>query len=258
MATEDAVVNANLAMIRDTLACLAEPRQGSEGIYVPTTTLLPGGDLVGVMVSREGDDRFRVSDNGAGREAILDAGVVTIVPADRRRANEIAGLGGLEVEGDSFVIRGVGADQLAAAVIYVADASRAWAQSVLDRESRRRERDVSETVQRKLELAFTPARVTREVTLLGASSSQHRFDFVVDLAGERRALFEIVTPAPASISSTHLKFFDLEREHHDWPREAVVESMADWNASSLALLNQVATHVRPILGEWSDLPALAA
>lgn len=251
-------MNGNLAIIRDTLACLAEPRQGSDGIYVPTTTLLPGGDLVGVLVSREGDGVFRVSDNGAGREAILDAGILNIAAADRRRANEIAALGGLELEGDAFVIRNISADQLAAAVIYVADASRAWAQAVLDREARRRERDVSETVQRRLEVVFSPSKVAREVTLLGASSSQHKFDFVVDLPGERRALFEIVTPAPNSISSTHLKFFDLQREHGDWPREAVVENMADWNSSSLALLNQVATHVRPVVGEWADLPVLAA
>lgn len=251
-------MSANFAVIRDTLAFLAEPRQGSEGIYVPTTTLLPGGDIVGVLVTREGEGRFRVSDNGAGREAILDAGVMTIRAGDRRRATEIAGKGGLEIDGDAFILRDVVAEQLASAVIYVADASRAWAQAVLDREARRSEREMSETVQRRLEMVFSPSRVNREVTLLGASSSQHKFDFVVDLSGDRRAMFEIVTPASTSISSAHLKFFDLQREHQDWPREAVVENMADWQSSSLALMNQVATHVRPLSGEWADLPKLAA
>lgn len=249
-------MDANLALIRDALAFLAEPRPGSEGIYVPTTTLLPGGDVVGVLVVREGEDRFRVSDNGAGREALLDAGVMVIGPGDRRRASEIASRTGLEIDGDAFVFTNVGADQLASAVIYVADASRSWAQAVLNKDMQRRKRDIGDVVFQKLEAVFSAANVKPDVTLLGASSSQHTFDFVVDLAGDRRALFDIVTPAPPSISAAHLKFYDLQREHQDWPREAVIENVAEWTSAHLALLNQVVTHIRPIADDWMDLPQL--
>lgn len=251
-------MDANLELIRDTLAFLAEPRQGSDGIYVPTTTLMPGGELVGVLVTREGEDRFRVSDNGAGREAILDAGVTVVGSGNRRRASEIANRAGLEIDGDAFVLRDVSADQLAAAVIYVADASRSWAQAVLNRAFQRHKHDIGEVVLKRLEAGFGASKVKSDVVLLGESSSQHRFDFVVELAGSRRALFDVVAPAQQSISATHLKFYDMQREHADWPREAVIENPSDWTSAHLALLNQVANHIRPIADEWVDLQRLAA
>ncbi len=250
-------VTAIETMIRETLATAAQPRAAEGGVRVPTTTLLPGGDVLSILVMPDGAGWFRVSDGGAAREAILDGGVLNLRPADRRRATEIANATGLELDGDAFVVRS-DAGQLTAAIAYVADASRSWATYVLERISKAQERTLAEKVQGRLERIFLPARVAREASVLGGSNSQHVFDFVVTLDDERRALFEIVSPHVQSIAAAHLKFSDVREAHGEWPREAVIETPQGWSAENIALLSQAASHVRPATVEWADLQSLAA
>jgi hypothetical protein len=72
------------------------------------------------------------------------------------------------------------------------------------------------------------------------------------------ALFELVGHHPNAIAAAHLKFFDVSGSHPDWPREVVVERLNDWPSADLAVLGKVASHVRDMGTDWSDLEQLAA
>ena len=251
------LVTIDVASLRETLSVAAASAAGELGVIVPTTTLLPTGALASVHVTQDGDGIFSVSDEGAARAILLDSGVHRIRPSDRRKGNEIAQRLGLEVDGDAFLLRRVTTDQLASAIVYVADATGEWATYLTDRLTRSREGDLSEILQESLWRAFSPSQVEREGTILGASNTKHRFDFVVHVNTDVLAAFEIVSAAPQSIAAAHLKFSDLERRERHWPREGIVSNLSDWNSEAIALLSQVCTNIRAPDSSWDDLRSLA-
>lgn len=245
-------------VLRDAIAGSQQPWFADGLIRVPTTTLFPSGEVINLAIVPNRTGGFRVSDDGLGRTAVLDEGVHHMRPGDRRRAESIAEQSGIRFEGDAFVADDVGTENLVTAMALVAEASRAWATQMLERAGRHRERALFDVVKEKLERAYSTPMVRAKVPVLGASSSQYDFDFGVTLSDGRLALFEIISPTPPSVAFTHTKFSDVQRAQPEWPREAVVENLADWTSASLALVSQVASHVRPASAEWRDLPLMAA
>lgn len=230
----------------------------AEATRVETTTLLPGGGVATVSVRPVGQGRFEVSDDGAGREAMLALGLQDFSRSDVSKAREIAESRGLAFRKDAFVISEVTGDQMASAISYVADATRCLVSEALDNRSRRTRRDlISRTVERLRQL-HPGVQVDHERQLLGASTKRHEFDLVMSLPGDRYAVFQTVTPAPASIAAAHLKLYDLREAHAEWPREVVVEDMSTWVGDDLAIMQQVASHMRDFQSPWSDLRALVS
>lgn len=228
-----------------------------EPVRVETTTLMPGGGLATVTVRAVGRG-FEVSDEGAGRMTMLGMGLQDLTRGDTRRGNEIAQSRGLVFDGQAFRASEVGPDQLTAAIAYVADACRSWAAAAIEARSKRQERDLFERTASRLRASLPGLKVDTEREMQGASTKRHKFDLVVTLRDERFALFEMLTPAPASMASVHMKFYDLMQLHQDWPREAVVEDVRTWASDDLAVMQQVATHVRGMDNAWADLQQLTA
>lgn len=244
------------AEIMNLMARLASSAQAE--VRVPTTTLLPGGGQLTVAVRRMKGDRYIVSDGGSAFEEILSLGHLHLSGGEMRKAKEIAGRLGLAFEGTGFSLMDVSPDQLMAAIAYVAEAARAWANEVMLAADQRRARTIAEQVGERLKRVFPEKSIDAERELPGASNKRHRFDFVIDLAGERLAVFQIVSAAPVSLAAAHLKFYDLRQIHEDWPREAVTETLEDWNAEDIAILSQVVTHMRDLRSDWGDLGRLEA
>jgi hypothetical protein len=228
---------------------------GPDGARVETTTLLPGGAVAAVSVRLAGGG-FRVSDDGLATGALVNLMIHDLAPADFRRGREIADAAGLAFDDEAFFIADVSAGQLPAAVAYVADASRAWVEAVMERRARRAERDLVHRVASRLKERFPAAHLEPEGELMGASTKTHRFDLVMALPGARFAAFQTVFPVSVSIAATHLKFFDLSIAHPEWPREAVVERYSLWRADDLAVMSQVASHIRDLDQAWPDLDSL--
>jgi hypothetical protein len=224
---------------------------------VETTTLLPGGGLVTLTV-RAVAEGYMVSDDGAGRMTMLALGVQDLTRGDTRRGNELAEAHGLVFDGQGFSASEVSTDRLPAAIAYVADACRAWAAGAIEARARRTERDLAERTIERLRAALPAARIETGRSLLGASTKRHEFDIVVTLPHERFAVFEMLTPAAVSMASVHMKFYDLLQAHADWPREAVVEDLSVWSSEDLAVMQQVASHVRGFESSWADLGRLGA
>lgn len=236
-----------------------KPVLGQEGdIRLTTTTLLPSGALVDVLVRRDGTDHYSVSDDGSAYADLAALGHGVITAADRRRGGDIAGKFGLIFSGEAFLLREVSPDQMPAAIAYVAEASRLWAADVLSVGQKRRERDLAAIVEQRLRQLLPSAEINREREVVGASTKRHRFDLVVDLPGDRHAVIELVSPHPNSVAATHLKLFDLKEGKPDWWREVVTDRLVDWAAADMSLLNRVASHVRDRESDWSDFAKLAA
>lgn len=220
---------------------------------VSTTTLLPSGAVATVAVRPSPNGTYFVSDQGAGFEDLRALGHLDLNGGDKKRASAVASRLGLTFDGSGFSLREVTADQLAGAIIFVAEAVREWTQATAEHAIRRSEVSIARRVEERIRAALPSAQVDRERELPGASTKKHRFDLVLSLPGERKAVFEVVTPNPNSLSSAHLKLFDLMAAHPEWPREVVTERLDEWDSADMTLLAGVATHVRGMDREWSDL-----
>lgn len=226
---------------------------------VATTTLLPSGAIVSVMVAPLPDGRYAVSDGQAGLKDLVQLGMADLSGHDRRRGERIAERLGLTFDGTSFAVRDVVADQVAGAIVFVAEAARDWASATADKMGKRTERALVARVEEILRSTFPSAQVHRERELIGESTKRHRFDLVMEIPGQDRlALFEMVSPNANALSAAHLKLFDLKNAHADWPREVVTDSLDAWEPADMALLSSVATHVRAIDRPWPDLLKIAA
>jgi hypothetical protein len=221
---------------------------------VGTTTLLPSGALASIVVRPSGNGTFLVTDGGAALNDLLALGHHDFTTGDRRRGNTIADRLGLTFDGAGFSLREVTADQLAGAIVFVAEGAREWATATAEIGIKRQEAALVRRVEDRIRAIVPGAKIDRERELAGASTKTHRFDLVIDLSGDRKVVFEAVSPSPNSLSSTHLKLFDLMSAHPEWPREVVTERLEDWSVADMTLLAGVSTHVRPMNREWRDLP----
>lgn len=227
-----------------------------EPTRVATTTLLPSGAMASVLVRPAGNGTYSVSDDGAGRQDLFALGYVDLTSGDKRRGKEIAERLGLVFDRSGFSVREVTADQLTGAIVFVAEAAREWATGAAENASKRVEAALTKRVEDRIRAVAPKAKIVRDAELAGASTKKHRFDLVLELEHDRRAVFEAVAPNTNSLSAAHLKLFDLKSAHPDWPREAVTERFEDWSSADMALLAGVATHVRAMDRDWRDLPAL--
>lgn len=232
------------------------PRLGWEE-RIATTTLLPSGATGTVRLRQEEAGCFTVSDEGCGLEEAALLGLSTD-GHDVRRAREIASRTGLSFDGERFFVRDLSDEQVAAGIAYVADAAREWAAFIVGRPRGRTEAGISDLVQKRLRALLPNNKLRRNEKLIGDSTRQYEFDFVLDLTGDRRAIFEIVNPEPASLQSAHLKLYDLKMAHPEWPREVVTERLDAWDTPDMVLLAGVSTHVRDFQNDWADLAGLAA
>lgn len=203
--------------------------------FIRTPVLFPSGSTVVVVLHEEGGNRYRVSDLGQGLEEADTLGIATIY---RNQAAEVAARSGLAFDHTAFVATTLEPDQLVGAVMAVANAAgRALERALLRSESRRQEAATDRLVTR-LRQVFPKAQVSRDVELRGASTHPWNFDALVRSGGDQ-AVFDLVTPHPASVAFASTKFHDLARLDHAPARIAMVRRKASFG-DLLAVVAQAA------------------
>lgn len=236
-------MSTGVSFILEALAPYTACRQVDGGTLVTTQCLYPGGDGVSVVVS-QGAGGYRVSDDGAGWQALLAAGMEVSPSTHGKRARLIAEMMGVDFRG-SFIADEIAVSQLGAAIVIVANASQRWVTDVLSERQRRVERDLRRLVSEQLARLFPKDRVRNQAPLSGATSKTYEFANIVTLPN-RLLIVEPVANHAGAIAATFLKLTDVHNAHPDFPREVVIEDQDNWKSEDLAVLSEASDGIRDI------------
>ncbi|MEJ0042469.1 MAG: hypothetical protein WDM81_09740 [Rhizomicrobium sp.] len=205
--------------------------------FIRTPLSYPGGNSVVVQVG-ESERDFFVSDFGMGLE---EAELMGATPSTfSRYANAIAESTGTRFDNHSFFIMEASREQLAGAIVAVANASQA---AVMHTAFRMADRtgQTDGMLFARLEVAFKgrEAKVIRDPQIIGHSSTPWRVDALVR-TGRHQSIFESVSKHPASIAAASTKFHDIALNDNAPRRFAVVRSKLELG-TYLNVLSQAAS-----------------
>lgn len=229
-------------------------RQVDGGTLVTTQCLYPGGDGVSVVIG-QGAGGYRVSDDGAGWQALLAAGMEVSPSTHGKRARSIAQMMGVEFRSGSFITDDIAEAQLGAAIVIVANASQRWVTDVLSERQRRVERDLRRLVADQLARLYARDSIRTHAHLSGATSKTYEFANIIALPNCLSLIVEPVANHAGAIAATFLKLTDIHNAHPDFPREVVIEDQDSWKSEDLAVLSEASDGIRDIAGGLEPLRA---
>ncbi len=185
----------------------ADHRAGAS--FIRTPLMYPSGATVVVRIDDDGQKEFFVSDMGFGsREADLMGGSRIY----SRHAKLIADANGIGFDSHSFFVVKASRDQLAGAVMAVANCSLQATLRVSERLAREKESDAGEELVERLIHIFRPENVERGAEVFGASTTAWEVTALVRPPHAATAtIFEPVANHRTSISAVATKFNDLSR-----------------------------------------------
>ncbi|HMN51576.1 MAG TPA: hypothetical protein PKB01_05905 [Xanthobacteraceae bacterium] len=200
----------------------AEHRVG--GSFIRTPLMYPGGSTVVIRIE-EGSDRFFVSDMGAGYEEAVMMGAG---PMYAKPANLIAQAAGVRFDNQAFFVLEALRDQLAGAVVTIANCSQEAAVRASDALAEKTFEDKKIRLYNRLVQVFEPKIVTKNVEIIGASTQKWHVATVVSMPKHRPIIFEPVTKHPNSVANATMKFGDIALLPDAPRRVAVVQNRNDF------------------------------
>lgn len=237
----------NLQVIADEVArSLSYATVEGRSAFVATAVNYPNGTGVVVRLDQDGDSFF-VSDDG---QASLNSDMFGAGHVFPRIASEVAKRFSVEYDHRSFFILKVRRNQLPAAVALVANASSVSVDRTLmalDKIKVKASRDLF--VQRISEAFGNHAHFKVDVR---GSSKSWEIDAAIIENKRISAVFEFVTPAPASVAFAHMKVGDISAMF-DRPRTSIV--LSDYDKTDAALrqiLSSSADAVFPAKAELAE------
>lgn len=224
-------------------AMMGWPRATSHasGVFVPTHCLYPSNAVVRVCVSGRLNE-FRVHDDGGALDEFESSGGVAndAIATIRNKARE-QGLG-VTRAGLIHTSEAVGLDQVAGAIVLVANASKEAAHLLLEKYRAHPRRNFRQELAGILELKF--GRLSSRGPVVGMSNKPHKFDYDIRLSGDRRLLIDAVVPEASSINAVLVSNIDVKQaERSDLIQRIVYDDHDDWKSSDLTLLSLGATVV---------------
>ena len=203
------------AVARELVSATMEP----DGAFIKTSLTYPGGSAVVVRVSEDAQGYF-VTDFGLGLDEAVSMGIAPAVFA--RYAHAVADSTGTRFDNHSFFALNASREQLAGAIVAVANASHSTVAHTMFGAADKSGRMETQLFER-LRSAFRdrPARVLKQAEVRGYSNTPWRVDALVR-AGERIAAFDFVSNHPASVAATTTKFYDIARLGAEAPKRIAV------------------------------------
>ena len=191
-----------------------------DGAFITTPIMYPSGSMAVVRADVLGHDRHFITDMGMG---YLEAEMMGTSLIYARSATPIAEQAGIHFDNHAFSLLDVSRDQLAGAIIAIANASQQAVALAAYKQSEKKIAEDEERLYERLVKVFTPLHVNRDVAIVGASNTSWRVANIVRL--ERKiTVFEPVSRHPNSITTATTKFHDLARLDDPPNRVAVVEN----------------------------------
>jgi len=191
-----------------------------DGALITMPLMYRSGSMTVVRVDISASDRHFVTDMGMG---YLEAEMMGTSLVYARNAAPIAEQAGIRFDHHAFSLVDVSRDQLAGAVVVVANASQQAVALAAYKQSERKIAEDEERLYERLVRVFTRSHVNRHVAIVGASNTSWRVANVVKL-GNKATVFEPVSRHPNSITTATTKFHDFARLDDPPNRVAVVES----------------------------------
>lgn len=181
---------------------VAEHRDGWS--FIKTPLLYPGGTSVVIRVS-DSHPEFVVSDFGLGNDEAEQMGALPNYASQARQVAKDAGIG---FDTQAFFVVRATRDQLAGAIVTVANCSKDAVTLAWLKASQKRRADEVDALYQRLTAVFHD-RVARNVQVTGASEA---WDVAAVVRGAHRStVFEPVSSQAGSVFKVHGKFSDIKR-----------------------------------------------
>ncbi|MBF0391480.1 MAG: hypothetical protein HQL38_02260 [Alphaproteobacteria bacterium] len=216
---------------------LANVRHERDASFIDLPVMYPSGSLAVIRIDPHHDGHYLVSDMGMGFE---EADLMGAGRLFTHSAPAVAMRAGVHFERSTFSL-GVRRDRLVGAVSVVAACSQEAVQVAAFRLDEKKKADAADRLCERLFRLFTPAKVERGATVVGASNTPWTVTALVRTDGHR-AVYEPVSEHPNSVASALTKFVDLTQLDHPPARIAVVRSK-ELLGTRLALISTAANVV---------------
>jgi hypothetical protein len=190
----------------------------ASGSYIRTPLMYPGGTTVVVRIE-EGDNRFFVSDIGLGHQEAELMGADSLYAKPARIIAEEAGV---RFDNQAFFVLEASREQLAGAVVTIANCSQQAVMRAADALAEKTFEDRKARLYEKLVGVFDTKTVKKNVEVVGASTQHWPVAAIVTLPGLRPTIFEPVTKHPNSIAHASMKFSDIALLKEDAPQRVAV------------------------------------
>ncbi len=243
-----------LAAVESALGRWPSPVVADRGVRVATHCLYPSNSAVAVTITQRGD-LFRVDDDGAALDEVAQA-VRTEQPLKNLMKGIVKHRGCTLTERGEIISPSVGVRELEAAIVQVANASKAVAEHLLA-SARPPRRDLKKAIEELLDLKFKD-KWSRNAKIAGVSSKEHGFDYVIHIGGGRQLAMDFVVPDASSVNSAVVAHLDVNmKKVANLEQRIVYDDTQIWRASDIELLKAGARPV-PFSSLKQTLERLAA
>ena len=218
------------------------------GYGLNTHCLYPSGTSVPVFIT-VGQDTVFVSDGGSAVNE-LNSGGRFLTDHIKSKIKKDLKKEGLSFANEGIFLRNYKKEDIAAAVLLVANASRDVADWGLSNISLAQKRNFKEQLETLLVRKFS-MRIEKNHSVIGKSNKSHRFDYLVKLKDENILLVDAVTPEPNSFNRSIVSNLDVrEADNPHISQRIIYNDEFSWKAADLSLLRMAA----PITA-FSDTPS---
>lgn len=233
-------------LIDDVARQIVATEHDLSGAFIRLPMLYPSGGMVVVRIQK-GDNRFFVSDFGLGYQETELYGASTFY---MRHAKSIAEKSGVGFDNQAFFILEASREQLAGAVVTIANCSQEAAMRAADAQAEKTFEDSKEVLYERLVSVFakkfeTPKKiVTKNARIIGSSATEWAVATLVRLPGVTHpTIFEPVTKHHNSVANATMKFHDISRLGKDAPARVAVVHKKEEFGTYLSVLSQAANVV---------------
>ncbi len=238
--------------IRESMADIARVDVLDDCLRVTTHCLYPSNGLVRVVVRVSGTTAT-VSDDRAALNEAQSAGL-NIAMSDSRLRHVVLPYGATISNGTVFIDTSV--SSAGAAIVFVANASRAVAEWLYTHMHIRPSRDFRMLLTDLLERKFESL-VHRDVEIAG-KYKKHTFANLVALPDGRRLLVDPVVPDASSVNSRVVAHLDVRNLNDETLEQRLIYDEADnWDSSNLSLLS-IGANAIPFSRSEETLERIAA
>lgn len=221
----------------------SETETVGDSVRIHTHCLYPDGTGVAVSVKRAGEDAWIIDDEGGAWSVLREHFFEPSPRSAKKRSEKISADSGVHFDGVRWALSHLSHGQLVGGILSVANASQSWAIRMMGETTTRHADHIEKDLLKRLTETFGGDKIVVDPSIRGLNKT-HELSASVALSNNRIAVFEVVTPYPASFYPAYTKFSDIRsaKKHPDY-LEIVIDDSPMWKAEDISLLRSVSNSV---------------